>query len=121
MFQFPDLDPPPSTENFPHDKDGHICPKNIFYKTMANGETLARDWLYWSRIKKPFYCVPYRLIGKLRKSKLTQVEGWSPEKGLYRKCSEKVCSHENSPLHRYNYVEWEKCKEKIYLRFLNRK
>ena len=41
---------------------------------------------------------------------MTQVDGWSPEDSVYKKFAEKVNSHENTPEHRNNYIQWQKMK-----------
>ena len=77
-------------------------------QNLHNAEEVVRDWLFYSESKKSFYCIPCRSLSKSKKSKLTQVDGWSPENYLYKKFAEKVNSHENTPEHRNNYIQWKK-------------
>ena len=37
-----------------------------------------------------------------------KIDVWAPGSGFYKKLTEKVISHENSPEHRDNYTQWKK-------------
>lgn len=94
----------------PKDKDNHSFPTRLFTVTLTNGEKYKRDWLCWSQVKQSLYCAPCFLFTKgdvsSNVSVLTSHPGWSIEKG-WRKLKDRIPSHENSNLHKENYIAWK--------------
>ena len=52
----------PST--IPRDAANSAFPLSLLTKTLPNGETCTRDWLYWSKEKQSMHCVPCFIANK---------------------------------------------------------
>lgn len=53
---------PTMPSKFPHDEhENRPFPISLLQKTLPNKETVQRDWLVWSTLKKALFCFPYLL------------------------------------------------------------
>lgn len=94
---------------FPLDSKGASMPTFIFKKKLANGESVERDWLVWSKSKAALFCLPCKLFsppGVAKMSSLATDEGWSASRN-WHKLYARVPEHEKSELHKSCYVQWK--------------
>ena len=93
----------PST--IPRDAANIAFPLRLLTKTLSNSVTCTRDCLCWSKEKQYIYCVPCFIANKINtnQSSLSAQSGWNIVRGL-RKLKDKIPSHENSTLHKENYI-----------------
>src|SRR6218665_868501 len=74
-------------------------PPTLFQRTMANSETVRREWLSYSRSTGNVYCVPCKLFSR---SKSLFRDGFSD----WNHCQNRVLEHENSAEHKNSLTVW---------------
>ena len=87
--------PQPLPESLPKDSKGRSFPMNIFSRKMPNGETVARDWLVWSKIAQSLFCFCCCLFA-IKSPSTAQSEFSHPQLGCndnWRKLYEKTETH----------------------------
>ena len=101
--------PQPLPESLRKDSKGRSFPMNIFSRKMPNGETVARDWLVWSKIAQSLFCFCFCLFATKSPS-TAQSEFSHPQLGCNdncRKLYEKTEAHEKNVAHISNYIKWK--------------
>ena len=100
-------------------KDGkRAFPQSVLFSKCANGESICRDLLAWSKTKESLFCFPCRLFGQTSKmcksscSILVTDEGWEKEYG-WRKLYDKLPKHEQSLFHKRCYIKWRELERRI--------
>ncbi|KAK5645202.1 hypothetical protein RI129_006502 [Pyrocoelia pectoralis] len=107
--------PGPLPAKFPKDSDGKNFPVYILTQKLKNGETVKRDWLVWSDIKRSLFCFPCRLFTKLvptLRSKLATTSGYSMDL-KWKKLYNRIPEHENSVNHKECYLQWRTLELKL--------
>jgi len=80
-------------------------PPTLFQRTMANSETVRREWLSYSRSTSNVYCVPCKLFSR---SKSLFRDGFSD----WNHCQNRVLEHENSAEHKNSLTVWRSLLER---------
>lgn len=86
---------------YPVDSHGRKFTPSNFYRNLANGEKVKREWLMYSTSKDAVYCFCCKLFGKSL-TNLSNREGCSDWKHL----SIVLSRHEKSNLHKSNIGTW---------------
>lgn len=90
--------------NFPVNDTGRKFSPNNYYRWLANGEKVLRDWLVYSKAIDSVFCFPCRLFNvKDNKSNLTSTEGYCDWAHLARA----LIKHEVHQEHIVNYNLWK--------------
>ena len=101
----------PEPGEIENDLAGKPFPYSLFSKKLANGETVKRDYLYYSQKQKALYCFPCRLFHYKSfslsvASNLALPSGSNREMGYFR-LYKAIPAHENSKSHRQCYLHWK--------------
>ncbi|KAL4091732.1 hypothetical protein QTP88_026379 [Uroleucon formosanum] len=86
-------------------REGRNVKSDWFFKILMNGKKLKRTWLSYSSYKNALFCVPCKLFTKIENSSNISKLAYS---GLtnWKKVTEKIPLHENSPIHKKNVCSW---------------
>ncbi|KAL4125832.1 hypothetical protein QTP88_010072 [Uroleucon formosanum] len=105
--------PPTKPSKFPHDEhENHSFPISVFQKTLPNKETVQRDWLVWSTLKKALFCFPCCLF--LRDDDFESSSFCRNGIGNnWRKLYDKIDNHEGNKKHIERYLLWKDLVEAI--------
>lgn len=81
------------------ERDGRNVKSDWFYKILMNGKQFKRTWLSYSSYKNALFCVPCKLFTKIENSSNISKLAYT---GLtnWKKVTEKIPLHENSPIHK---------------------
>lgn len=74
------------------------CSKNLFQRTLKNGEIQRREWLIYSETKGSVFCIPCLLFGRSGETNAFTGEGFSD----WKISNARVEAHENSDVHKTN-------------------
>lgn len=87
------------------ERDGRNVNSDWFFKILLNGKKLKRTWLSYSSYKNALFCVPCKLFTKIENSSNVSKLAYT---GLtnWKKVTEKIPLHENSPIHKKNVCSW---------------
>lgn len=94
-----------SSSNFPMNDDGRKFTDNYYYRNLANGEKIKREWLVYSTSKDSVYCFCCKIFGK-SVSSLSALNGFSDWQHL----SLTLKRHETSAYHSENVKSWVQLK-----------
>lgn len=105
--------PPTNPSTFPHDEhENRSFPISLFQKILLNKETVQRDWLVWSTLKKALFCFPCCLF--------LRDDDFEPScfcrNGIgnnRRKLYDKIDNHEGNKKHIERYLLWKDLVEAI--------
>lgn len=86
-----------NSKNVYNDKTRY-CSKNLFQRTLKNGEIQRREWLIYSETKGSVFCVPCLLFGRSGEINAFTGEGFSD----WKNSNARVEAHENSDFHKTN-------------------
>ncbi|KAL4132465.1 hypothetical protein QTP88_009609 [Uroleucon formosanum] len=105
--------PPTKPSKFPHDEhENRSFPISVFQKTLPNKETVQRDWLVWSTLKKALFCFPCCLF--LRDDDFESSSFCRNGIGNnWRKLYDKIDNHEGNKKHIERYLLWKDLVEAI--------
>ncbi|KAF0710596.1 Uncharacterized protein FWK35_00036342, partial [Aphis craccivora] len=87
------------------ERDGRNVRSDWFFKILMNGKRIKRNWLSYSSCKNALFCVPCKLFTKIENSSYISSLAYT---GLtnWKKATEKILLHENSPIHKKNVCSW---------------
>lgn len=98
---------------FPSDGNRNF-PINILRKVLKNGEIVERDWLVWSKHLNCLFCFPCKLFTKNNHAKTTKlICGGFSKSSTWKKLYRCVPEHEQSRLHKINYLQWKEAEVRI--------
>lgn len=104
------MGPEPLPNKFPRDSVGQKFPRDTLFTELPNGETMMRNWLFWSDRNKSMYCFPCRVFSKLpmqQQSLFSSVTGFGLRGGhRWKKMKTKADCHSRSSNHRTCYMAW---------------
>lgn len=83
------------------------CSKNLFQRTLKNGEIQRREWLIYSHTKGSVFCVPCLLFGRSGDTNAFTGEGFRD----WKNSEARVKYHENSDFHKTNVNHLEARKD----------
>ena len=89
-------------DRIPNDAFKTNFPYRLLHKMLQNGESVRRDWIWWSGQSTAVFCAPCLLDGQ---SSNNFTKGWNIERG-WRKLKDRIPSHEATSIHKINYIKW---------------
>lgn len=88
---------------FPQNKESRKFSSLFFFRTMANGTKINRDWLIYSISTDSIFCICCKLFSMRNRKILLCDNGFND----WRNCSRQIKYHETSCNHIENYKTWK--------------